>query len=175
MAAAVLVSTVVIVRTTNEDPGPPAETVEVFVAVEPRPAGHVLGPDDVQRVHYPAVLAPTSATGEPVGRVLLTSIGVGEIVAETRLLATDLAPDRRVVRLAAHVETPILRPGDRVDVVGVRLDGFGAIERRRIVVDATVLEVADDDRGPSLVVGPDEDLEIAEWIATGTLSVTRRP
>ena len=175
LAAAVAVSGLVVVPALRGRSVVPDFELPVPVASDELPAGHVLGPDDVVHVAHPGPLVPASVATDPVGRVLLTAIGAGELLTETRLLATDLDPDRRVVRLATHVDTPTLMLGGRVDVIGIRLDPFGAIERRRLVADATVAEAPTDDRGPAITVGPADDLTIAEWTATGSLSLTLRP
>ncbi|HEY6744621.1 MAG TPA: Flp pilus assembly protein CpaB [Mycobacteriales bacterium] len=107
-------------------PAPP--TTDVVVAARDLAAGTVLAAPDLRTVSLPVPVVPAGATGRPaglVGRMAAGAIRRGETVTDTRVvgpgLTAGLGPGESAavpVRLADPDSAALVRPGDRVDVLG---------------------------------------------------------
>ncbi|HST66522.1 MAG TPA: Flp pilus assembly protein CpaB [Mycobacteriales bacterium] len=105
----------------------PPET-DVVVAVRDLAAGTVLAAADLRTVAMPAGLVPAGVVGRPsvlVGRIAAGAIRRGETVTDARVvgpgLTAGLGPGESAavpVRLADADAAALVRPGDRVDVLG---------------------------------------------------------
>ena len=123
-------------------PGPPPTVVApdvpgtaVVVASRDLPAGRVLAPADLRTVRVPAALAPshavTSAAGL-VGRVVAGPMRRGETVTDARVVGPGLTAGLAAgeaaavpVRLADPETAALVRPGDRIDVLGTPVEPDG--------------------------------------------------
>ncbi|MBN9621172.1 MAG: hypothetical protein J0H43_15820 [Actinobacteria bacterium] len=108
-------------------PGRTPAQAAVVVAAHPLAVGHVLILADLAVARWPAGTVPDNARASPgslVGARLATALHAREPVTSTRLLSGDLAaglgPDQVATPIPLddpHV-AELVRPGDRVDVVG---------------------------------------------------------
>ena len=104
----------------------------VVVFAHPLPVGSEVGADDLRLSPFPATLVPEGAATElstVVGRVVVTGVGAGEVVTDSRLtgprlteeLATGFSPGQDPVvvpvKLADPATTALLRHGDTVTIV----------------------------------------------------------
>lgn len=145
LAGAAILVTVAAART---PPGGPL--VAVVVAARDLPAGHRVASGDVGVALLPRGLAPAAPEGDPArvaGRVLAGPVGAGEPVTQRRLTGPGLLAGQPPGQVAAHVALAdvgalaMVRPGDRVDLLGPRgetvagdvlvlaVDGSGAASR----------------------------------------------
>jgi pilus assembly protein CpaB len=119
--------------------GPPAvapEGTPVVVAGRDLAAGSKVSARDVRVVAMPSALVPSGAARQPhavVGRVVAGALRRGETVTDARLVGPGLTAglDPREyaavpVRLADPEAAALVRPGDRVDVLGATVEQGGA-------------------------------------------------
>lgn len=126
-AAALVVAAVVSAVASRLDSDPP-----VVVFAHPLPVGSEVGADDLRLSPFPATLIPEGAATDMsavVGRVVVTGVGAGEVVTDSRLtgprlteeLAAGFSPDQDPVvvpvKLADPATTALLRHGDTVTIV----------------------------------------------------------
>lgn len=123
----------------------PVTTVPTVVAQADIAAGDVVGAGDVAVVAWPADSRPPPATGDPediVGRRATATIRSGEPLTPQRVIGASslTAAGAGAVALALPVDplsaSGLVRPGDRVDVVG-----GGSGTARTLVTGAAVLTV----------------------------------
>ena len=115
-------------------PAPPA--TEVVVAARDLAAGTVLAAADLRTVSMPVEVVPAGVARRPaglIGQLAAGAIRRGETVTDARLvgpgLAAGLGPGESAVvpvRLADADSAVLVRPGDRVDVLGTPLAPDGA-------------------------------------------------
>ncbi|WP_280505076.1 SAF domain-containing protein [Nocardia farcinica] len=169
--ALVCVAAVLLIR---GDPG--AARVPVLVASRDLSPGATLTEGDLATVAHEAGSLPTGAVGDPgelTGATLTSAMRTGEVFTDLRVVgprlaevATGAAQSRIVpIRLADTAVAGVLRPGDRVDVVGAQ-------ERAHtLAADAAVVLVAgsgDRDRaGPVVLLAM--DAEHAVTVAAASL------
>lgn len=116
--------------------GPPVDTL---VATRDLPAGHRLGPGDLEQASWPAELAPP-AIGDPDGRTLTVGLTDGMPVTPGHLGDGGLTAQLRDGEAAFPLtlgEGVTLEPGQLVDVVAGDAGGGG----RRLADAARVLSV----------------------------------
>lgn len=139
LCAAVAVWAVVVAL---RPPGP--ATTTVWTAARDLPSGTVLAGDDLRARQVPVGVAPPAARGLDVlrGRTLAAPMSTGEIATTTRLMGNDQLsgyPGRSALplRIPDAATVGLLRPGDRVDLVGS--DPQRPQHGTRITRDAIVL------------------------------------
>lgn len=142
------------------------ERAGVVVSAADLPAGHRLGPDDVEERSLPLVAVPDGAVdAAPVGQVLRHPVRRGEVLVQDRLapaglrgVAARLPDGHRAVALPADPSvTPPLEPGDRVDVL--------------VSVDPTAVSGA-----PTFVLAPGAlVLDVGELAVTVAVPATDAP
>lgn len=101
--------------------------VTVVVAAHDLSAGRVLHRADVRSSRWPSSLAPLAAvqrSREVVGRRLVAPLASGEVITPVRLLgggpASTVPAGRVPVAITVDTDSAALvRPGERVDVIGV--------------------------------------------------------
>lgn len=138
---------------------PSAPTV---VAVADVPAGQMLQASDVQLVQWPVANRPPAAARSPdevVGRRTTAAITAGEPLTPARVTSpgalSAVGADQVAVMLTQDplAASGLVRPGDRVNVVGQTQAGS-----RTLVTGATVLSVTDDSglilAVPATLAGP---------------------
>lgn len=173
---AVAVALTAVVLLDGEAPVEIGAVVEVPLAARDLPAGSIIDASDLTMHRLPADHGVTLAASDAVvGAVLSGGVRSGEPILSSHLVDGHLVDGERAIRLPSHLDAPSVLPGDRVDVLGVRLSEFGTLERTRLVDDARVLEAGDDESGPVVIVPLGDDLTIASWLATGTISLVARP
>lgn len=153
--------------------------VTVSVMTRAVTTGRAITAADIKRRSWPRALLPASAPiADPVGRVALADLVPGDVVVAARVAPDGLRGSRALLprgRKALAVErgiaTPMVRPGDRVDVVatfdpGVAGDGDPtfAVARRALVID-----VGDD--SVTVAVTADEAPRVAYALAVGTVAL----
>lgn len=103
------------------------DPVPVVRAAHELARGTVLASGDLEVVDVPVAFAPPGAartTDAVVGRALLTDLDVGEAVTATRIgtragpIAAQVPAGFRAFAIAVAIPDGVLRPGDRVDVLG---------------------------------------------------------
>lgn len=121
----------------------PITTLPTVVATADVAVGDVVGPDDVEVVAWPAESRPPPAAADPAtitGRRAASAIRAGEPLTDQRVIGPSLlataGADSVAVSLPADPlsASGLVRPGDRVDVIG----GRGAV----LVSGAPVLTVS---------------------------------
>ncbi len=157
--------------------GDGSDIVRVYVAARDIDAGRVLDETDVVRAPVDRAVVPTNAVStSPVGRVATSDVPAGRVLSPVDLgEAGALRQGERAVAIAPLEPVAGLAPGDRIDLIGVRFDVFGDLERRRLVSDARVLDPGDDRHPPLVAVPEGDDLEVLDWVASGTVAFSRRP
>ena len=124
----------------------PVPTIPTVVATADVAAGEVVGPDDVDVTQWPAASRPPPASSDPatiVGRRAAAAIRSGEPLTEQRVMGPSLlaatGPNAVAVALPSDplAASGLVRPGDRVDVVG---EVSGTV--RTLVTAAPVLTVS---------------------------------
>ena len=120
---------------------PAKGSVPVIVAAHTITVGERLTPGSVRLATYPADLAPAGAVGsldEVVGQAAAAPLGVGEPLTRDRFVASGLGGALPSGLVAVHVPLSdpgaiaMLRPGDRLDLVGPG----GVVAREVLVVRA---------------------------------------
>ncbi|MCP2316527.1 Flp pilus assembly protein CpaB [Nocardia amikacinitolerans] len=134
---------------------PSAARTNVVVAGRDLPPGKVLESGDLKSVPRESGALPVGAVRDPSTLVGATSTGAmraGEVFTDLRVIGPRLAEvaagarDARIVpiRLADTAVADILRPGDRVDVIGGdEQQGPGARPARTLAGDAAVVMVSE--------------------------------
>ena len=163
---------------------PPADTVDVLVAVRDLPSGTRLADDDLVARAYPASLAPRGATRSALGRVLAAPIGRGEVLTDVRVVGPALAlaqPGDTIlpVRLPDPGMASLLRPGDEIDLVATDPGtGLSTVVARDVTVLATPTGAPDGPAGGSggalVVVGAsaEDAIDIASAALAQFLTVS---
>ena len=115
-------------------PTPPA--TDVVVAARDLAAGTVLAAADLRTVSLPVAVVPAGAAGKPaglIGRLAAGAIRRGETVTDARVVGPGLTAGLKPgesgavpVRLADPDSAALVRPGDRVDVLGTPVTPDGA-------------------------------------------------
>ena len=155
----------------------PQPTVPTAVALADMPIGHVIGADEVEVVAWPADSRPAAAarsTDALVGRRTTSPVRVGEPLTDSRAVGpstlADLGPGSVAVALPEEPlsSAGLIRPGDRVDIVG-----RSQIGSRTLVSAATVLTVADD-AGPIVAVPATSAAQVVQAAATDSAAVVLR-
>ena len=158
------------------------------------PAGTILAQADLRIVSLPARAVPAGAARQvPVllGRTLAGPVRRGETVTDARLvgpgLTAGLGPQESSavpVRVAEAEAAALVRPGDRVDVLGTPVDAAGvaggATDAVEVATGVRVLAVLRGDEaadGVVLVVAaaPAAARRLAGAAARHRLTVTVRP
>ncbi len=126
-------------------PPPPVSTT-VLVAARDLPAGRALESGDLVTARVPPGVVPEGVVDDPVGRELAAPLRAGEAVTDVRLVGAELAraqPAGTVsapVRLTDAGQAALLRPGDRISLLGTDPQ---AGTTRELTRSATVLAVPD--------------------------------
>jgi Flp pilus assembly protein CpaB len=103
------------------------QLVAVVVAARPLAVGEVATPSAVRTVLFPADLVPDDAAHQPaqvVGRPVTAALSAGEAVTTRRVRPDSVLTGQPIDLVAFHVTIPdvravsMVRPGDRVDLVG---------------------------------------------------------
>jgi pilus assembly protein CpaB len=118
------------------EPAPAGATVEVVVAGRDLAAGTELAAADLRTVSLPPAAVPAGATGRRAGLIGRRAAGAvrrGEVLTDARLVGPGLTAGLRPgeaaavpVRVAEPEAAALVRPGDRVDVLGVPVLPDGA-------------------------------------------------
>ena len=133
------------------DPG--RHSVDVVVASQDLPPGHVLTIEDVRTAPIPSAVVASGASSEVgavTGRSLAGAVRAGEQLTDVRVVGASLAAAatgrRDAVAVPVRLTDPevagLLRPGDTVDVLAL---GKQAGQVDVVAQDATVLTVATGD------------------------------
>jgi pilus assembly protein CpaB len=152
----------------------------VLVAAADLSPGAPLGPGDVVRARAPTLLVPADALDEvPATAVVRAPIAAGEVLTARRVgggrtLGTRLGPDQRAVSLPWPLARPPVGPGDRLDLVGTRVDERTGGARTLVLArDASVLAVDDD--GLTVAVPAGLVPAIYEAVAAGVVDLAVTP
>jgi Flp pilus assembly protein CpaB len=195
LAATLLLAAVVVALRPDaptSPPAPPPVGMPVVVAARDLPAGTVLAKPDLRAASLPADVAPAGTARDVpalVGRTTAGAVRRGEPVTDVRLvgpgLTTGLGPresSATPVRLADPEAAALVRPGDRVDVLGTPVDrtDAGTADAVEVATGVRVLavlggrEAAD---GVVLVVAstPEVARRLAGAAGRHRLTVTVRP
>jgi Flp pilus assembly protein CpaB len=180
LAAALLLAAVVVALRPDGSPGallPPPVGVPVVVAARDLPAGVVLTRSDLRVASLPTAAVPAGAARDPaplLGRTVAGPVRRGETVTDARLvgpgLTAGLGPQESSavpVRLADAEAAALVRPGDRVDVLGAPVDADGTPGARDAVEVATGVRVL------AVLRGDDATDGVVVVVAT-TTAVARR-
>ncbi|TNM36465.1 pilus assembly protein CpaB [Nocardioides albidus] len=125
---------------------PPPSTAAVLVAAHDLPAGRALREGDLVTRRVPPDVVPQGAARDPLGRRLAAPLRAGEPVTDVRLLGPALGAAQPAgtvtapVRLSDAGQVALLRPGDRISLLGTDPQA-GTTEM--LARDATVLAVPD--------------------------------
>lgn len=101
--------------------------VAVVVAARPLAVGEVATPEAVRTVLFPADLVPDDAAhqlAQVVGKPVTAALSAGEAVTTRRVRPESVLAGQPIDLVAFHVTIPdvravsMVRPGDRVDLVG---------------------------------------------------------
>jgi Flp pilus assembly protein CpaB len=196
LAAALLLVAVVVAL----HPDPPSAALgaqpagmTVVAAARDLPAGTILAVADLRTISLPPGVVPTGTAQQVrtlLGRTVAGPVRRGEVVTDARLvgpeLTAGLGPQESAaapVRLADAEAAAIVRPGDRVDVLGTPVDTAGpagladAVELATAVRVLAVLRADDAADGVVLVVAasPATARRLAGAAARHRLTVTVRP
>jgi Flp pilus assembly protein CpaB len=138
LVAALLLAAVVVALRPDAPPtalGAQPAGVTVVVAARDLPAGAILGRGDLRTVSLPTGVVPAGAArvvSALLGRTIAGPVRRGETVTDARLvgpgLTAGLGPQESSavpVRLADAEAAALVRPGDRVDVLGTPVDAAG--------------------------------------------------
>jgi Flp pilus assembly protein CpaB len=162
----------------------------VWIVRRPVQPGDVFERGDVALTHRPRAVVPRGAldaTSSPVGEATRVSVQPGEVVLTDRLagrgahgVAAMVAPGFRAVVLKNDDAMPVLRQGDRVDVLatfdvgdelGASTDGAAA-PSFAVAADAEVLTVSP--RAVTLAVQASDAPRVAFALAKAALTVVLR-
>lgn len=197
LAVALLVAAVVVALRPGQpstDPGPRSAGVAVVVAARDLAAGAILARDDLRTAAVPAGLVPAGAARELpalVGRTVAGPVRRGEALTDVRIvgpgLTVGLGPQESSavpVRLADAEAAALLRPGDRIDVLGTPVETVGTAGSAGTVVEVAarvrvlaVLRGSEAAEGVVLVIAaaPAVARRLAAAVARYRLTVTVRP
>jgi Flp pilus assembly protein CpaB len=130
------------------------ESTEVVVAAHDLAAGAVLAPGDLRVVAMPTAVVPAGAPHRAAGLIGRTAAGAirrGEALTDARVVGPGLSAGLGSgesaavpVRLADPDAAALIRPGDRVDVIGtpVAPDGTRAPAGQTVEVASAVRVLA---------------------------------
>jgi Flp pilus assembly protein CpaB len=168
--------------------------VTVVVTARDRPAGAILAKADLRTVSLPAGVVPAGAARQLpalLGRTLAGPVRRGETVTDARLvgpgLTAGLGPQESSavpVRLAEAEAAALVRPGDRVDVLGTPVEAAGVAgggtDAIEVATGVRVLAVLGGDEAADGVVlviaaAPAAARRLAGAAARHRLTVTVRP
>lgn len=156
------------------DRSAPVATQPTAVATVELGVGQVVQPSDVQVVEWPTSHRPagaTATTDELIGRHTTTAISAGEPLTPARVVGpaavAALGSGLAAVPLPEDPLTSagLVRPGDRVDIVGQSQAG-----PRTLVRSATVLTVAAG-AGPIVAVPATTAPQVVQAAATDSVGV----
>jgi pilus assembly protein CpaB len=180
LAVALLLAAVVVALRPDGPAGtlvPAPVGVPVVVTARDLPAGVVLTRSDLRVASLPAAAVPAGAARDLpplLGRTVAGPVRRGETVTDARLvgpgLTTGLGPQESAavpVRLADAEAAALVRPGDRVDVLGAPVDTDGTPGARDAVEVATGVRVL------AVLRGHDATDGVVVVVAT-TAAVARR-
>jgi Flp pilus assembly protein CpaB len=144
------------------------EARSVLVATHDLSPGSELGPDDARVERWPVALVPRDAlSAVGTGAIVAAPMAAGEPLVRRRLgrvgtgpVAGLLPEGTRGVSVPAEAPPPV-RPGDRVDVVGVDPAGGG------VVIATSALVVRVDERSVVIAVGLDDVGRVAGAASRG--------
>jgi Flp pilus assembly protein CpaB len=197
LAAALLLAAVVVALRPDAPStalGPQPAGVTVVVTSRDLPAGAILAKADLRIVSLPAGAVPAGAAHEVLallGRTIAGPVRRGETVTDARLvgpgLTAGLGPQESSavpVRVAEAAAAALVRPGDRIDVLGTPVDtagvASGATDAVEVATGVRVLAVLRGDEvadGVVLLVAaaPAAARRLAGAAARHRLTVTVRP
>lgn len=153
------------------DRGGPPQTSPTLVAAADIDAGAVVRDSDVQLVAWPIESRPTAASAPDavVGRHAIGPIKAGEALTEHRVVGPSAigsaGPGKVAVALPEEPMSILIRPGDRVDVVG-RVDAGP----RTLAAGARVLALSEGTR-PIVAVPASAAASVVAAAATGSVAV----
>lgn len=170
---------------------PDAPGAPVVVAAATLRGGQPVAPGDVRVARWPAELVPAEAITDPsavIGRTLAAPVTSGTPLTAVAVVADRsgaLAPGMVIapVRVADPDLIALLRPGDRIDLLGAGAEGRYAVlaDGVRLVAVPTAEEsgggLAPSGSGASMVlveVDADAALTLAEAAAAGPIAVVLR-
>jgi pilus assembly protein CpaB len=145
--------------------------VAVLVASGDLAAGHVVTPEDVTEVTWPAAVAPDPAVGTAdavVGRALASAVPAGAPITAAHLSESGLAsllPPHRVALAVPMPDGPTAQAGQRLDL----LAGDGSGGGRRLATGAVVLRA--DEEVIWVAVDRDDAPTLAGALAWGEVTV----
>ncbi|MBM7518601.1 SAF domain-containing protein [Nocardioides nitrophenolicus] len=145
LIAAVLLGLAAAVTVRSLAPPPPA-LATLVVAARDLPAGRALAAGDLVEVAVPPDVVPDGTARHPVGRRLAAPLRAGEPVTDVRLVGPGLGAAQPAgtvvvpVRLSDAGQVALLRPGDRISLLGTDTQA-GTTEL--LAAGATVLAVPD--------------------------------
>lgn len=152
----------------------PAPTTPAVVAVSDMPSGHIVTADDVALVAWPQESRPAAVAVDLeafVGRRTTAPVRAGEPLTELRVvgpsLLSDFGPDTVAVAIPGDPVSAasIIRPGDRVNVLGQT-----AMGARTLVSGATVLTTSQDS-GAIVAVPSSSAAQVVQAAATDSAAV----
>lgn len=145
LIAALLLGVGAAVAVRSVAPPPPA-TATLLVAGRDLPAGREVLAGDLVAVEVPPDVVPDGVVAHPVGRRLAAPLRAGEAVTDVRLVGPRLGAAQPAgtvtvpVRLSDAAQVALLRPGDRISLLGTDPQA-GTTDL--LARDATVLAVPD--------------------------------
>ena len=152
----------------------PSVTVPTLVARADLAAGDMVEPDDVEVVAWPEDSRPQPVAADPgpiVGRRAACAIRAGEPLTTERVVGSSLlaatGPDAVAVALPADplAESGLVRPGDRVNVVGA---GSGTA---RVLADAAPVLTVDQEAATVVAVPSTAAPTIVAAAAAGSIAL----
>lgn len=141
--------------------------------------GAVVAEGDVVTRRVPPDLVPQdAATSLPVGTVVRSAIGRGEIVVSRRVggvgLPGRLLPEQRAVTLLWPEARPPVAVGDTVDLVATSASEAGGAATTRILALAAVV-LAVGEHGVTVAVPGPVAPEVHRAMATGVIDLSLTP
>lgn len=153
-------------------------TAPTLVAARDVPAGQVLTADDVTVAAWPATVRPAAALAAPgdvVDRRVTSALTAGEPLTATRVVSpSSVAAAGEGLVAVLLPEDPLaaaglVRPGDRVDVIG-RTDDLA----RTLVSGVAVLTVTED-AGLIVAVPAGSAPDVVQAVGTDSVAAVLRP
>lgn len=154
---------------------------QVTVAVITRSVatGRAITDADFDRRPWPRSLLPASPpVADPVGRVALADLVPGDVVVAARVAPDGLRGNRallprgrKALAVARSVNTPRLRPGDRVDLLATFEPGAAGGEDPTFSVARRALVIDVDDESVTVAVTADEAPRVAYALAAAAVTL----
>ena len=148
----------------------------VPVATRDLNPGDVVAAGDVRFERHPIELIPESVASDPLGRTVVASMFIGEVVVDPRLGSTGglgLAPDERAVAVVRPLAVPPLAAGQLVELVAVVASGPAGAAASRL--DAVGRVVAVDAESITVAVPAEVAPLIIEYQAAGSIEIVGTP